>query len=428
MSRLLLRGGRVIDPASGLDETCDVLLADGKVAQIAASIDAPDAEVYDATGKIVAPGFIDLRARLREPGLEHAETIETGGKAAAAGGFTAVCCLPHTKPCNDSPTVTSFILARAAESSPVRVLPIGAITMGCLGEQLAEIGSMRDAGAVAVADGDATVMNSGLMRRAMRYADSFDLTIIAHCEDPHLARNGEIHEGEKAVRLGLRGVPDSAEASIVAREIILAAETRARTHLAHLSTKASVELVRRARQDGVPVTAEVAAHNLLLTVDDVPDYDSNFKVRPPFRDPEDRDALLAGLVDGTLDVIVSDHAPHTGNVKMQELERCPFGAIALETAAAAAAEALVVSGRASVSRFVELFSTGPAKALGRPDLGRLSVGGPADVTVLDVNRKWTFVPEESASKSRNTPFRGREFNGGPAATVVAGTIVWKAGT
>ena len=267
------------------------------------------------------------------------------------------------------------------------MLPIGAITMGCLGEQLAEIGSMKDAGAVAVADGDSTVMNSGLMRRAMRYASSFGLTVIAHCEDPHLARNGEIHEGEKATRLGLRGVPDSAETSIVAREIVLATETGARTHLAHLSTRAAVEMVRRAHADGAPVTAEVPAHNLLLTVDDVPDYDSNFKVRPPFRDEEDREALLAGLADGALDVIVSDHAPHTGNVKMQELERCPFGAIGLETAVSVAMEALVHSGRAPLSRLVAAFTSGPAKALVSSASGK-------------TNRNWpTFAHGSSAGSA-----------------------------
>lgn len=424
MSRLLIRGGRVVDPAAKLDGTRDVLIDGGRIIAIEETIDAAGAQVLDAAGKIVAPGFIDLRARLREPGLEHAETIETGTRAAAAGGFTAVCAMPHTSPCNDSPTVTRYIRGRAAEHGAVRVLPVGALTHGCKGEQLAEIGSMKEAGVAAVSDGDRSLHDSGLMRRAMRYAESFDLTVIAHCEDPYLGAGGQIADGPKASRLGLTGIPASAETTIVAREIVLAGETRARTHLAHLSTLEAVEMVRRAHKDGIPVTAEVSAHHLMLTVDDVPDYDSNFKLRPPLRTEADRQALIAGLADGTLAAVISDHAPHTGNVKMQEFEDCPFGASGLETAVSLTMEALGES--VPLMRLIELFTTGPATVLGRNHLGRLLIDGPADLTLLDLEREWTFRVADSASKSRNSPVNGRSFKGGPTATIVGGKIAWQA--
>ncbi len=426
MSRLLVRGGRVVDPATGLDGTRDVLLEDGVVRAIEESIDPGDAEVLDAAGLIVAPGFVDLRARLREPGLEHAESIESGAKAAAAGGFTIVCALPQTQPFNDSATVTSFIVDRAARQSHATILPIGGLTQGGKGEQLAEIGAMKAAGVAAVGDGDRTVTHSGLMRRAMRYAASFDLTVIDHCEDPHLSADGDIHEGALSARLGLRGIPASAEETIVARDIILAGETGARFHAAHLSTAAAVELVRQAKANDRPVTAEVSAHHFTLSVADVVDYDSNYKVRPPLRTPHDVAAVLEGLRDGTIDAVVSDHAPHTGNVKMQEFERCPFGVTGLETAVSLAIDRLYHVADISLVRLIDLFTTGPARALGRDDIGRLSVGAAARLTLLDLERRWTFTPEATHSRSRNSPFYGREFRGGPAATIHAGRVVWRA--
>ncbi len=426
MSRLLIRGGRVIDPATGLDANRDVLVEDGVIRAIAESVDAGDAELFDASGLIVAPGFIDLRARLREPGLEHAETIESGAKAAAAGGFTVVCALPQTQPFNDSATVTSFIVDRAARQSFATVLPIGGLTQGGQGEQLAEIGAMKAAGVAAVGDGDRTVLHSGLMRRAMRYASSFDLTVIDHCEDPHLSNHGDIHEGALSARLGLRGIPASAEETIVARDIILAGETGARFHAAHLSTAAAVDLVRQAKADDKPVTAEVSAHHFTLSVNDIVDYDSNYKVRPPLRPLADVAAVLEGLRDGTIDAIVSDHAPHTGNVKMQEFESCPFGVTGLETAVALAIDRLYHEADISLTRLVDLFTTGPARALGRADLGRLHEGAAARITILDLERRWRFTAESTQSKSRNSPFYGREFRGGPAAVVHNGKIVWAA--
>jgi dihydroorotase len=426
VSTLIIRGGRVIDPAQRRDEIADVWIENGRIAAVGPQIAREGAAVLQAEGKIVAPGFVDLRARLREPGLEHAETIESGARAAAAGGFTTVCCLPNTTPYNDSATVTSFIVDRALNRAAVRVLPIGGLSKDGAGEQLAEIGSMKDAGVAAVGDGDASVMNAALMKRAMRYAASFDLTVIEHCEDANLG-DGDIHEGARATLLGLTGIPVSAETAILARDVILCRETAARVHFAHLSSAAAVELVRQAKAAGVAVTGEAAAAYLDLSVDDLIPFDSNFKVRPPFRDPADRDALVAALADGTLDAVVSDHAPHTGNVKMQEFETCPPGITGLETTVSIAMERLLHSGALSVTRFVELFTAGPARVLRRDDIGSLQIGSPGDVTLLDLERQWTFDSEGSQSKSKNSPFLGRSFRGGAAAAIVGGRLVWDAG-
>ena len=421
---LLVRGGRLLDPLCKTDRIADLLLVKGRIVSIGENLSAPaDGAVYDAAGKIVAPGFIDLRARLREPGLEHAETIEPGTRAAAAGGCTRGCCAPTTSPCNDSATVTSFIVERARHKGIVRVSPIGALTKGCQGEQMAEIASMRDAGAAAVGDGDHTVVDSALMRRVLRYAGSFGLTVIVHCEDPNLAAGGDIHEGDKAVALGLNGIPVSAETTVRARDLILCRETGARMHVAHLSSADAIALLREAKRHGAPVTGEVAAHHLALSVDDMPAYDSNYKVRPPFRSPSDREALLEACVDGAIDAVVSDHAPHTGNAKMQELDSCPFGAIGFGTAVALAMETLVHSGRTNLQRLIELFSSGPARALGREPL-RLVEGATADLTLLETERKWVFDAERSPSKSKNTPSTSANSRGGPAATIVGGRLRW----
>jgi dihydroorotase len=423
VSTVIIRGGRVVDPAAGRDEVADVWIENGRIAAVGQGLTREGAAVIDAAGKIVAPGFIDLRARLREPGLEHAETIESGARAAAAGGFTTVCCLPNTTPYNDSATVTSFIVDRAVNRAVVRVLPIGGITKDGAGEQLAEIGAMKEAGVAAVGDGDSSVMDAALMKRALRYAASFDLTVLSHCEDANLG-GGDIHEGARATLLGLDGVPVSAETTILARDVILCRETGARVHFAHLSSAAAVDLVRQAKAAGIAVTAEAAAAYLELTVDDLAPFDSNYKVQPPFRDEADREALLAALADGTLDAVVSDHSPHTGNVKMQELESCPAGITGLETAVSLAMERLLHSGRVSVSRFVELFTAGPARVLRREDIGSLRIGAAGDVTLLDLQREWTFESETSQSKSKNSPFLGRGFRGGASATVVGGRLAW----
>lgn len=425
MNRLLVKNGRVVDPSSGLDAPRDVLVEDGRIKAIEPRLEAGDAEEFDAAGCIVAPGFIDIHVHLREPGIEHAETIETGARAAAAGGFTSVCCMPNTIPVNDSPTVTSFIVERARRYAIVNVFPIGAITRESQGEQLAEIGAMKSAGIVAISDDGLPVMNSRVMRRAMQYAGSFGLTVIDHCEDINLSKRGDINEGEQAVRLGLRGIPGCSEDVMVARDIILAENTGARAHIAHISTRNSIEMVRQARRLGIPVTCEVTPHHFSLSDASISNYDSNYKMKPPLRRDIDREAAIAGIVDGVIDAIATDHAPHTGNVKMQEFERCPFGITGLETALGLALEKLVHSGKISVMRMVELFTTGPAEVIGL-DRGALAVGTPGDITVFSLDREWSFDVNQSQSKSKNSPFDGHVFRGGPVATIVAGKLVWHA--
>jgi dihydroorotase len=424
MGRLLIKNGRVIDPASGLDARRDVLLENGRVAAIEPHIEAGEAQQYDAAGQVVAPGFLDIHVHLREPGTEHAETIETGAKAAAAGGFTSICCMPNTTPVNDSPTVTSFIVERARRYAPVRVFPIGAITKESEGETLAEIGAMQLAGAVAISDDGRPVMNSRVMRRAMEYAGSFDMVVIDHCEDLNLSLGGDIHEGAQSVRLGLRGIPGSSEDVMVARDIILAESLQARVHIAHISTAKSIRMVREARRAGVRVTCEVTPHHFALTDQDISSYDSNYKMKPPLRGHCDIEAAIEGIVDGTIDAIATDHAPHTGNSKMQEFERCPFGVTGLETALGLALERLYHPGKISLMRLVDLFTSGPARVIGLP-AGQLNVGGPADVTVFSLDREWLFDVNNTLSKSKNSPFNQRLFRGGPSATIVNGTLMWE---
>ncbi|MBG98873.1 MAG: dihydroorotase [Solibacterales bacterium] len=426
MTKLLIKNGHVVDPDSGQDDVLDVLIEDGRIAALDRAIEATDAEVKDASGLIVAPGFIDIHVHLREPGIEHAETIESGARAAAAGGFTSVCCMPNTIPVNDSPTVTSFIVERARRKAIVNVFPIGAVTKGSQGEQLAEIGAMKKAGAVAVSDDGLPVMNSGVMRRAMQYASSFDMTVIDHCEDLNLSLGGDIHEGHQATRLGLGGIPSSAEDVMVARNAILSESTGARCHIAHISTRNSIAIVRQARQLGIPITCEVSPHHFTLVDTDIPGYDSNYKMRPPLRTDQDIEAAIEGLADGVIDAIATDHAPHTGNMKAQEFERCPFGVTGLETSVGLSLERLVVPGTISLMRMVELFTTGPASVIGGLMQGTLRKGAEADITILDLNRAWTFDVSESKSKSKNSPFDRREFKGGPVETIVHGRTVWSA--
>lgn len=425
MSRLLIKDGHLIEPSSGIDERRDVLIEDGRVAAIEPRVEAADADVVDAGGCFVAPGFLDIHVHLREPGIEHAETIETGAKAAAAGGFTSVCCMPNTIPVNDSPTVTSFIVERARHTAIVNVFPIGAITKGSKGEQLAEIGAMKKAGIVAISDDGRPVMNSRVMRRAMEYAASFGLTVIDHCEDLNLSMGGDIHEGAQSVRLGLRGIPGCSEDVMVARDIILSEVTGGAVHIAHISTRNAIEMVRHARRLGIRVTSEVTPHHFALTDSEIAGYDGNYKMKPPLRGHIDKQAVIEGIIDGVIDAIATDHAPHTGNMKMQELERCPFGVTGLETAIALTLEELVYPGKISLKHMVELFTTGPARVIGL-ERGRLFVGGPGDVTLFSTSREWVFDVNESQSKSKNSPFHGRRFRGGPAATIVAGKTVWQA--
>ncbi|MBK9169453.1 MAG: dihydroorotase [Bryobacterales bacterium] len=424
MSKLLIRNGRVIDPASGLDRSADVAIEDGVIARVAPGLDPGGAEVFDAGGLVVAPGFIDMHVHLRDPGQEYAETIESGTRAAAAGGFTSVCCMPNTLPVNDSATVTSYIVERARRFATVNVFPIGAITKGSEGEELAAIGSMHKAGIVACSDDGRPVMNARVMRRAMEWAHSIGIPVINHCEDLHLSAGGDMHEGAASARLGLRGIPGAAEDVMVARDILLSRLTGARYHVAHLSTGTSAAMVRQAKALGLPVSCEICPHHFVLTDQHVSEYDSNFKMKPPLRTGGDVDAMLTAIADGTADALATDHAPHAGSEKMQEFERCPFGILGLETALGLTFERLVHPGVIPLRRMIELYTTGPARLLSL-DRGTLAEGAPADVTVLDPDSRWTYDVNQSASKSRNSPFDGWTFRGGPVATVVAGTIVWQ---
>ena len=424
MSRLLIKNGRVIDPASGFDGRADLALENGRIAAMGANLDFANAELYDASGLVVAPGFIDIHVHLREPGIEHAETIETGARAAAAGGFTSICCMPNTVPVNDSATVTSYIVDRARKFAVTNVFPIGAITKGSAGEELAAIGSMKNAGIVAISDDGRPVMNARVMRRAMEFARSLDLPVIDHCEDLNLSSGGDMHEGLTSTRLGLRGIPASSEDVIVARDILLAKSTGARFHVAHISSGNSVAMVAHAKKLGLPVTCEATPHHFAITDADVASYDSNFKMKPPLRSSCDVEAVIGGIVSGAVDAIATDHAPHPGSEKMQEFEKCPFGILGLETALGLSLEKLVHTGRISLGSMVALFTTGPERVL-RLERGTLAIGAPADVTIFSTGVEWTYDVNQSCSKSRNSPFNGRTFRGGAMATIVSGNIVWR---
>ena len=422
---LLVRNGRVIDPASKTDAALDVLLDGEKIKEVALTgktRTAPGAEVFDAKGLIVAPGFIDLHAHLREPGQESSETIETGTRAAAHGGFTAVCCMPNTKPVNDNASVTRFILDRAKATGSVRVWPIGAASLGSKGEAISEIAGMKEAGIVAVSDDGKPIATAKLARQVMDYCRSLDLPVIEHAEDVSLAAGAVMREGVSSTRLGLRGMPAAAESVCVGRDVQLAELTGARVHIAHLSAKASIEQVRWAKSRGLRVTCEVTPHHFTLIDEDVT-YDSRFKMNPPLAAREDRAALFEGLADGTVDAIATDHAPHEPALKDVEFDRAPFGVLGFETALALALEQLVHSGKLSLMRMIELFATGPARVLGMER--KIAAGQAADLTVFSADHAWTYRVEESSSKSRNSPFDGRKFKGRPIATIVDGQVVYK---
>ena len=376
MKRLIIRNGRVVDPANHVDKIADVAVEDGIIREIAPGIQHGGAhEEFDASGLVVCPGFIDIHVHLREPGFEYAETIESGSRAAAAGGFTSICPMPNTQPINDNATVTSYIRAQAMRNASVNVFPIGAITKNSAGEELAAIASMKQAGAVAISDDGRPVMNARLVRRAMEFAQSLNLPLIEHCEDLHLSAGGDMHEGVQATRLGLRGIPRSSEDVMVARDLILAELTSCRYHVAHISSKYAVEMVRFAKARGVNVTAEATPHHFVICDADMPPYDSNFKMKPPLREAEDAAAVIDGLADGTIDAIATDHAPHPGSEKMREFERCPFGIIGLETALGLALEKLYHPGRVNIMQLVALFTANPARVLSLPR-GTLSIDAP----------------------------------------------------
>ena len=422
---LLIKNGRVLDPASKTDVHRDILLDGEHIAEITSPgkiTPANGAQTFDASGLMVAPGFIDMHCHLREPGQENSETIETGSHAAARGGFTVICCMPNTKPVNDNASITRFIVDRAKASGHVRVWPIGAASIGSKGEAISEIAAMRDAGIVAVSDDGRPIATAKLARQIMDYCRSLDVPVIEHAEDVSLAAGAVMRDGIASTRLGLAGMPAAAESVCVARDVQVAELTGARLHIAHLSTKSSLEQVRFAKQNGLRVTCEVTPQHFTLIDEDVT-YDSRYKMNPPLAAREDREALLEGLADGTVDAIATDHAPHEPAIKEVEFDKAPFGILGFETALGLALEQLVHSGRISLMRMVELFTTGPARVLGKDR--KLAIGEPGDVTIFSLDRPWTYHVKESPSKSRNSPFDGRSFKGGPVATIVAGKIVYK---
>src|SRR5689334_12854630 len=422
---LLIKNGRVIDPATNTDAPRDILVEGERIAEVAQPGSlraAPGAEVFDASGLSVAPGFIDLHAHLREPGQESSETIETGTSAAARGGFTAVCCMPNTKPVNDNASVTRFILDRAKAGGSVRVWPIGAASVGSKGEAIAEIAGMKEAGIVAVSDDGKPIATAKLARQVMVYCRSLDLPVIEHSEDVSLAAGAVMREGVTSTRLGLRGMPAAAESVCVARDVQIAELTGARLHIAHLSAKASLDQVRWAKERGLRVTCEVTPHHFTLIDEDVT-YDSRFKMNPPLAAREDRAALLEGLADGTVDAIATDHAPHEPALKDVEFDRAPFGILGFETAIPLALEQLVTAEKIPLVRMVELFTTGPARVLGIER--KLAAGQPADITIFSTSHQWTYNVNDSPGKSRNSPFDGRTLHGAPMATIVAGKLAFR---
>jgi dihydroorotase len=414
---LVIKNGRVVDPARKIDTVTDVVIREGKIASLGKA-DVPNIPQFDATGLIVAPGFFDIHVHLREPGTEEAETIASGGSAAVAGGFVAVAAMPNTKPSNDNPSITSYIISEAKRSSPALVFPIGAVTREQKGETLAEIGEMVEAGIVGISDDGKPVMDGRLFRRALEYAQLFNLPVIQHCEDLNLSKGGVMHEGVYSTRLGLKGIPSSAEDTMVSRDLILAETTGGKYHVAHLSTRRAVEMVRQAKAQGLNITAEVTPHHFTLTDAAVAEYDTNAKMNPPLRSQADVDALRKGIADGTIDVIASDHAPHHINLKMLEFDRAPFGITGLETAVGLAFTVLQLP----IGRMIEMFSMNPQKIMRVTPWG-LFEGSDAHITVLDPLRKWTFDVGKSRSKSKNSPFHGREMTGKAAGTIVHGKVV-----
>jgi dihydroorotase len=424
--RLLITNGYVVDPSQGVNAGKNVFVEDGRVVGLLSQSEDPpeNCELFDATGLIVAPGFVDMHVHLREPGHEYKETIASGAAAAVAGGFSTICAMPNTDPVNDNAAVTRFIIEQAERAGLANVFPVGAITKNSAGSELAEMGEMKDAGIVAVSDDGRPVPSAAMMRRAMEYARGFDLPVIDHCEDKSLSSGGVMHEGHWSLVLGLHGVPATAEEVDATRDCLLAELTGARVHLAHVSTRGAIEAVRRAKKEGLRVTCEVAPHHWTLTDEAVQDYDTNTKVNPPLRTQEHIDAILEGLRDGTIDAIATDHAPHHADEKALEYDQAPSGIVGLETALGLALDRLVHQGVISLERLVELCATNPARILSLEDRGTLRKGARADVTILDPEHVWTFDASRSKSKSRNTPFDGWSFRGAAVATIVGGRVVY----
>jgi dihydroorotase len=426
----LLRGGRLVDPSSGVDGAFDLLIDGDRIAKIGRDLPislADGGRIIDVpAGLVVCPGLIDMHVHLREPGQEHKETVATGTASAVAGGFTAVACMPNTAPVNDNAGVTELILRRAAEANLARVYPIGAVSRGQKGEQLADIAELRAAGCVAVTDDGHPVATALLARRALEYTSMFGMPMIEHCEDPSLKADGCAHEGPRAAALGLKGIPGAAESITAMRDILLAEMTGGHVHIAHMSAWTTLEAVRQGKSRGVKVTCEVAPHHFTLTDDQLAEpvpYDTNTKMNPPLREARDRDAMLAGIADGSVDVIATDHAPHHYDEKHVEFDRAPFGIIGLETAVPLAFDRLVHAGVIPLARLIELMSVNPARILRIPG-GSLAEGAVADITILAPDLAVTIDRARLRSRSKNTPFHGWSFRGGVAATIVGGRVVY----
>ncbi|MBR1966692.1 MAG: dihydroorotase [Lentisphaeria bacterium] len=415
----ILKNVRVVDPNRNIDEITDLGIENGVMADPAT---LKNAEIIDLSGKIAAPGFMDIHVHLRQPGNTAAETIQTGTEAAAFGGFTAIVPMPNTSPAADTPGAIELLKKTAAECSPVKVYPCGCMTKGFSGQEMAGIGGLRSAGVYALSDDGKCVQNHFLMRNIVRYAKSFKLPILDHCEEVSLFTGGVMNEGKWSVLLGMDGIPGAAEEIIVARDILFAREIDWKIHLQHISVKECVDMVRRARQHGIKITAEATPHHISLTDDYIRTYNTNYKMNPPLRTEEDRQALIQGLADGTITVIATDHAPHTTTAKLVEFNHAPFGIIGLETAISVCLKELVHSGILSMKDFVAKFTTGPAEVLGFENYD-LRIGNPADITVIDLEKKIKVDAEKFHSKSRNTPFDGMEFTGAPIMTIVDGKIV-----
>ncbi|MGD2246693.1 MAG: dihydroorotase [Candidatus Aminicenantes bacterium] len=422
--RLLIKNGRVVDPSSGTDKKLDVLIDKGKITQIKPKISASGEKLIDASGWIVAPGFIDMHVHLREPGQEDKETIVTGALAAARGGFTSIACMPNTDPVNDNRGVTEYILSEAKKKAAVNIFPIASITKGERGEILTDMADLIDAGAIAFSDDGMPVQNSQVMRRALEYSKILNSVIIDHCEDKNLSADGVMHEGYHSYLFGLKGIPSSSEETMVSRDIILASKADAAIHIAHLSAKGAVELVKEAKRKKVKITAEVTPHHLFLTDSLIESYDTHLKVNPPLRSKEDARALKQAVKNGIIDVFATDHAPHTADEKDVEFDKAPFGINGLETAVPLLLDKLVNPKIISLSRFVEMISTNPALILKLENKGRISVGADADLTILNLDEKIVVDVDSFKSKSRNNPFRGWELRGGPIMTIVGGKIVY----
>jgi len=423
---LLIKGGRVLDPANGVDAVQDLLIQDGKISRLGKGLEAPDGTpVIAAADKVVCPGFIDIHVHLREPGYEYKETVATGTKAAAAGGFTAVACMANTNPVNDNGSVTDYILAKARSEGFVRVYPIGAVTRGLEGKELAELAELAEAGCVAYSDDGHPLMNSALLRRAMEYTLPFGLPIISHAEDAHLVQGGVMNEGVVSTELGLGGRPATAEEVMLARDCCLAELTGAHVHVAHISTAGAARLVKEAKARGIRVTAEVTPHHLLLTEEAVRGYDPNTKMNPPLRTKRDQEALLEALVDGTIDCIATDHAPHALSEKEGDFDGAAAGIVGLETAASVLLDRLVRPGLLDLKTLIARLTAGPARVLNLPG-GSLAPGANADVTILDLERELTIDPSSFHSKSRNTPFGGWRVTGMPWMTLIGGRVaMWE---